>query len=376
MLDSLTPKFDTLERQRESEINAMLNSKLNNGAISSIPENAEKVKTFEHLKRDFETAYASGNDYAPQLLDLSTAIARSVVRKCLDPQRKTAAEHDVVSNNGFNPAMDELRRGITTDIQLFDMTADAADKAIKATLNVNGDPVTVTADKAAESALNALIGRTLSDGIDLVQEAACTLLEQAADHADSPGWLDRPYTVRRLSRRVYIRAEDSAAYADVQTAPMREVYRAVRRAVQDSRATQTDPRNGYTYIEDMTGDGLETIYYRLRKHADLGGYAVSGDYSNTAGAPAGLSTRGTGGGYTASIQTVKAYYGIIDRLNLTPRQREIVELRMQGKGMRQIATYLGVQPETINKTLARLRDRCEKIGFTPEMWDEMTEDAE
>ena len=129
------------------------------------------------------------------------------------------------------------------------------------------------------------------------------------------------YTVRRLSRRVYVKAEDSAAYREEDTAPMREVFQAVRRAVQDSRAVQTDPRNGYTYIEELTVDGLDAIYYRLQKYADLGGYNVNGNY-------------------TADRQTVTEYNAIMERLNLTTRQAEVLALRMRGHGYKAIATYL------------------------------------
>ena len=357
-------KFDTLERQREGKF-AMKNPKLNmSGAMDSVPEKAWKVKNFEQVKRDFETAFASGGDYGPQLMDLSTAIAHSVVRKCLDPQRKTAPTQYKVSNNGFNPAMDELRRGIAADVQLLDNTAKAADKAMKSTLDKDGDPVTVTADHDAENTLNALIGETLSDGIDLVQAAALALLEQAADHADGPGWLDRPYTVRRLSRRVYIRETDSAAYREDTTTPAQEVYRAVRRAVQESRAVQTDPRNGYTYIEDLTADGLDVIYYRLQKYADLGGYAHNGqDGDRLPGSPAGF---GQGGGhYTADRQTVTDYNAIMAKLNLTDRQAEVLRLRMQGKGYKAIATYLGVTQRAIAKTVEQVQKKAVAIGLTP-----------
>ena len=325
----------------------MLNSKLNtSGAMDSVPENAGKVKDFEQVKRDFETALNSGKDYGPQLLDLSTAIAYSVVRKCLDPQRKTAPARYVVSDNGYNPAMDDLRRGIAADVALLDSTQTAADKAIRATLDKDGEPVTVTADKDAETALNALIDRTLTDGIDLVQTAAVALLEQAADHADGPGWLDRPYSVRRLSRRVYIRAEDSAAYREEDTAPMREVFRAVRRAVQDSRAVQTDPRNGYTYIEELTVDGLDAIYYRLQKYADLGGYNVNGNY-------------------TADRQTMTEYNAIMGKLNLTARQAEVLALRMRGHGYKAIATYLGVTKRAVSKTMEQIQKKALAIGLIP-----------
>ena len=289
------------------------------------------VKDFEQVKRDFETAHASGKDYGPALLDLSTVFAYSVVNKCIDPQRKAAADRDTISDNGQNPAMIALKRGIAADRRTLDNTAAAANAATRATLNADGDAVTETVDKDAAAALAALVGETLSDGIDLVQTAAAALLEQAAAHADGPGWLDRPYTVRRLSRRVYVKAEDSAAYRDDETTPAQEVYRAVRRAVQESRAVQTDPRNGYTYIEDLTADGLDVIYFRLHKYADLGGYAHNGqDGDRLPGSPAGFGQGGTH--YTADRQTVTDYNAIMERLNLTDRQAVILRLRMQGKG--------------------------------------------
>lgn len=313
-----------------------------------VPENSGNVNAFEQAKRDFETAYTSGGDYSPALLTLSTAIAHSVVRKCLDPQRKTAAEHDTVSDNGQNPAMVELKRGIVFDRRTLDNTAANANAATHTVYNENGDAVTETADKDAEKAVKDLIRKTLSDGIDLVQTAALALLEQAAEHATvSAGWLDCPYTVTRLSRRVYIKLSDSAAYRDDTTAPIQEVYRAVRRAVQESRAVQTDPRNGYTYIESLTPDGLDTIYFRMQKYADIGGYDTSGNY-------------------TADIQTATDYNDIIEKLSLTARQREVLGLRMKGNGYKAIASYLGVTQRAIAKTVEQIQKKARAIGLNPE----------
>ena len=212
---------------------------------------------------------------------------------------------------------------------------------------------TEIADRAAFYALNNLVNETLSDGLDLVQTAALALLEQAAEHADSGAeWLDAPYTVRRLSKRVYIKATDSAAYREEETTPIQEVYRAVRKAVQDSRAAQSDPRNGYSYIEDLTADGLDTIYYRLGKYADLGGYNSDGQY-------------------TTDRQAVTDYNAIIERLNLSDRQAFIVRLRMQGRGYTAIASYLGVTFQAVQNAMKKVQAKAEKIGFTPEMWAEM-----
>lgn len=336
-----------------------------NGATGSVPENTQKVKTFEKAKRTFEEAHASGKDYSNELLDLSTAIAYSVVNKCIDPQRKSAGEHDGVSNNGLNPAMLDLRRGIASDRRTLDNTTDAANAATNTTMNKDGEFVTEVVDEEAKKALDALIGEALSDGIDLVQTAALALLEQAADHADGPGWLDRPFTVRRLSRRVYIKSEDSVAYRNDETTPAQEVYRAVRRAVQESRAVQTDPRNGYTYIEEITPDGLDAIYFRLQKWADLGGYANNGhDETHTPGAPAGYGQGGTH--YTADNETVEDYEKLVARLDLTNRQAEVLHLRIQGRGYKAIATYLGVTQRAVAKTVEQIRRKAEDMGLTPD----------
>lgn len=321
-------------------------------------------RDFEQVKRDFEQAYAAGGDYSAALLELSTAIAYSVVRKCLDPQAKTAPDRETVSDNAQSPAMLQLRRGIAFDRRTLDNTAAAADRATRITFTADGDAVTEVADKTAAAALAALVGETLSDGIDLVQEAAAALLEQAADHADGPGWIDRPFTVRRLARKVYIRETDSAEYRDDETTPAQEVYRAVRRAVRNSAAVQTDPRNGYTYLDELTADGLDTIYRRLGKYADLGGYARNdNDPDRLPGSPAGLS--GGCSHYTADRQTVTEYNELVAQLKLSDRQADVLRLRMRGYGQRAIATYLGVTPQAVQNTLAKVQRKAVAIGLTP-----------
>ena len=307
-------------------------------------------QNFDGLKRAWETAHATGNDNGAELMELSAAIARSVIRKCVDPQRKAAADRETVSDSGYNPAMMQLRTGITADLATLDKTRRAAAAATRVTYNADGDMLTETADADAERALNVLVTESLSDGVDLVQTAALALLEQAADHAGASGWLDAPYTVRRLSRRVYVRSEDSAAYRDEETTPMREAYRAVRRAVQDSRAVQIDPRNGYTYLEDCA-DGLEAIYIRLHKYADLGGYDCDGRY-------------------TADRQTVEDYYEIVKRLNLTDRQAVIVRMRTQGHGNKAIASYLGVTYQAVQNTLTKIQKKAREIGLNPDGFTE------
>lgn len=303
---------------------------------------------FNAVKRAYETAFATGKDSADELTALATAVAYSVLNKCIDPQRKAAPQRETVSATGYNPALVQLKHGIAADLATLDNLRTAADKATRTAYNADGDLTTETADKDAEKAVAALIGETLSDGIDLVQAAALAILEQAAEHAADGGeWLDTPHTVRRLSRRVYIRTEDSAAYRDDETTPIQEVYRAVRQTVQNSRAIQTDPRNGYSYVEDLTADGLETIYYRLHKYADLGGYDCNGNY-------------------TTDRQNVADYETLVARLDLTDRQAQILRFRMQGKGYKAIATYLGIPQSSVCRCMYQVRNKAEKIGLTPD----------
>lgn len=317
----------------------------NTKATAQAKANTTTESAFETVKRNYETALAQGKDTAQELTALATAVAYSVINKCIDPQRKTAAQRDTASNTGFNPAMVALKRGIAADLATLDNTRRNANAATATTYNADGDLVTVTADKDAAAALVNLMETTLSDGIDLVQTAALAILEQAAEHANGESWLDSKYTVRRLSRRVYIRSDESAAYRDDETTPIQEVYRAVRQAVQNSRAVQTDPRNGYTYIEDNE-NGLETIYYRLHKYADLGGYNCDGNY-------------------TADRQTVEDYETTVARLDLTDRQAQVLRLRMQGKGYKAIATYLGVTQRAIAKTVEQVQKKALALGLTP-----------
>lgn len=322
-----------------------MTSKSNNNARNIVPQNSGKGNAFDSLKRNFENTHAQKQDTAAALMDLATAVAYSVINTCIDPQRKHAAARETVCAEGFNPTMVELKRGIAADLATLNNTRRTSNEATRKKYNTDGDEITVT-DRDAAAALAKLADTALTDGIDLVQTAACAILEQAAEHASGENWLDTPYTVRRLSKRVYIKTTDSAAYRDEKTTPMQEVYRAVRRAVASSRAVQTDPRNGYTYIEDYTEDGLDTIYIRMGKYADIGGYNSDGNY-------------------TAGIATVEMYESIVAKLNLTASQATVLKLREQGHGYKAIATYLGVTPQAVRNIVKKIQKKAGEIGLTP-----------
>lgn len=324
---------------------------LENGTPIVAHEPEESKSAFDERKRAFERAYLSGGDYGNELMSLSLAIAGSVLKKLCDPQRKTAQtrEGNGTSNSGQNPTMIAMRRELYRDYKAVLNLAEAVDAAYALVWDSKGNAKTEVVDRVAADVADALASETLGDGLELLNEAAAAILEQAEVHASGEDWLDTPYGVRRLSKRVYIKLEDSAQYREEMTTPIQEVYRAVRRAVQNSRAVQTDPRNGYSYIEDYATEdvnGADAIYFRLGKYADLGGASCYGLY-------------------TVDRQSVMDYNEALERLNLTERQARVVDLRMRGYGNTAIASYLGVTERAVYRTLERIQKHCNDIGFTP-----------
>lgn len=312
-------------------------------------ENVNTASPFDLAKRAFEKAYASGADYSAELENLATAIARSVLNKVIDPQRKTAAEKSTVSNSGINRTLDELKRGMYFDGENLKNIRHWSNMDSVASYDSNGD-MHLDHDKDADNGMAALIDYTITDGYDLVQTAVVALLEMAADHAADGGeWLDEPYTVSRLSKRVYIRETDSRAYKDVETTPIQECYRAVRRAVASSRAVQTDPRSAYTYIsiDAYEPEQLEQIFIRAGKWEDIGSVDCHGLY-------------------TGDIETYRASRRaeeLIEKMNLTARQLQVLKLRMRGYGIQAIATYLGTSRGNVQQIIGRMRRELEGLGY-------------
>lgn len=303
------------------------------------------VNSLDALKRQLETEMASGADYGKTLQDLATAVAYSVLKKVADPQRKTGkaapvktyatAPNGETNGNDGTRYIQALRRGIAGDRSKLDSIDYAASRAWETAYNADGDLVQ-TFDAAAMKDFDRLMQNPLSDGIDLVQTAALAIMEQAAAHGGAAGWLDKPYTARKLDKRVVIRSDDSAAWKDTETTPMQEIYRAVRALIQRNKAVSIDPANMYTYVETET-DGEQT-YRRLPRLYDLGAYGADSTEL-----------------YTVDSETVTEFDALVARMNLTDRQAQILRLRMQGYGYKAIATAMGVSKTTITRTLDRMK---------------------
>lgn len=322
----------------------------------NVPQKSAEVNIsarFDAQKRAYEAALTSGRDSGPELLALSQTVALSVLRKVIDPRRNGDDRGDGrASDSGMSPALLALRREVMADLHLLDNTRRAALAATVTRYNRDGIPITETADPAALDALNQLIQERLGDGMDLVQTAALAILEQSQTHATEGAWLDAPHETRRLARQVLIRRDDSAAYRTETVTPIQEAYRAVRQDIRQSRAVQTNATSGYSYIADVSPDGLDTLYRRLHRWADVGGYSHAD----------GIDV------YTADGAQLDEMERIMERLGLTARQVRIVWLRNSGYGHKAIARYLGITVDNVKMQVRRIRGKCADMGFTPEAY--------
>lgn len=189
------------------------------------------------------------------------------------------------------------------------------------------------------------------DGVDLQQEAALALLEEVAKAHDRhgetlpEGWTEAKYNVRHLDKRVVIRSDDSAAWTDAETCAATEAFRAVRTAVQQSRGIQLASLV-YCYIDDLATDdetgAEEVLFHRAAKY----------------------STAIDEGG-TSDMPTYDYIENACDEMRLTPKQREVLDLRLRGYGCKAIATRRGVYLRSVQKALAAIQKKALAIGLNP-----------
>lgn len=170
-----------------------------------------------------------------------------------------------------------MKRSIYRDTNTLKNIDYSCKKAFVTVYNEDGDRQTKTADSDYRYAYNKLTQQTLGDGLDLVNTAIVSLLDECTKvDTTAENFLETVYTVRRLKKKVWIKVEDSAnGWETVETSPIREVYKAVRREVANNRSLNIDPSNGYMYLEDLASDEKSneetTVYRRLNKFSDLAG---------------------------------------------------------------------------------------------------------
>lgn len=309
-------------------------------------------RNFTDLLRQYEKEY--NNDKTSVALsnvldELATAVAYSVIKKCLDPQRKGRKDGQV-SNSGCNTQLDEVKRSIYRDKNTLANIEYSCKQAFVTVYNEYGDRQTKTKDSDYRHAYNKLTQQTLGDGLDLVHVAMVALLDES-EKADrtKENFLENTYEARRLKKKVWIKSADSVnGWETVETSPIKEVYKAVRREVSNSRSLNIDPSNGYLYLEDLATDEESneetTIYRRLNKFSDLAGNVT--DYNGAVTFE------------TVDSASVDKYENMVDALELTARQAKVLELRMGGYGCVAIGTYLGVKEESVMSVLKTIQKKA------------------
>lgn len=328
-------------------------------------QTATTTTTFETLLVDFCNEYrkdSNSEKFTAVATDLATAVAFSVLRKCLDPQAKSGKP----SNSGCNPQLDEVKRSIYRDTNTLKNIDYSCKKAFMTVYNEDGDRQTKTADSDYRYAYNKLTQQTLGDGLDLVNTAIVSLLDECTKvDTTAENFLETVYTVRRLKKKVWIKVEDSVnGWETVETSPIREVYKAVRREVANNRSLNIDPSNGYMYLEDLARDEESneetTIYRRLNKFSDLAGNVT--DFNGAVKFE------------TVDSASVTDYDTMVEKLELTTRQAQILQLRMSGYGYIAIGTYLGVNEKSVRDVLKTVQKKAsEKLDLPPYLVKALTE---
>ena len=327
-----------------------------------------ETRNFTDLLRQYEKE--DNNDktsvaFSNVLDELATAVAYSVIKKCLDPQRKGRKDGEV-SNSGCNTQLDEVKRSIYRDKNTLANIDYSCKQAFVTVYNEDGDRQTKTKDSDYRYAYNKLSQQTLGDGLDLVHVAMVALLDES-EKADrtKENFLENTYNVRRLKKKVWIKSEDSInGWETVETSPIKEVYKAVRREVANNRSLNIDPSNGYLYLEDLATDEESneetTIYRRLNKFSDLAGNVT--DFNGAVKFE------------TVDANSVTDYDTMVEKLELTARQAKILELRMGGYGYVAIATYLGVNEKSVRDVLKTVQKKAiEKLNLPEYLVKTLTE---
>lgn len=319
---------------------------------------------FETLMTNFCDEYrkdSTSAKFTEVTTDLATAVAYSVIRKCLDPQAKSGK----TSNSGCNPQLEEVKRSIYRDTNTLKNIDYSCKEAFTTVYNEDGDRQTKTKDSDYRYAYNKLTQQTLGDGLDLVNTAIVSLLDECTKVDTTTGnFLETVYTVRKLKKKVWIKVSDSVnGWETVETSPIREVYKAVRREVANNRSLNIDPSNGYLYLEDLAKDEESneeaTVYRRLNKYTDLAGNVT--DFNGAVKFE------------TVDSGSVADYDKMTEALELTARQAQVLQLRRSGYGCVAIGTYLGVKEESVRSVLQTIQKKAvEKLSLPSYLVNAMT----
>ena len=322
------------------------NAKATNNAFTTLLRTYETATRNRNGNTDTETAYTNA------LTELATACTFSVLKKLCNVGGTVTETSKSTTDTA--KTIRQLRQSLAKDLHDLNRLAYANNNATALEYNQDGDLQSVVKDKDLHNALTALCADTFGEGIDLMHTAVTTILTETAKATDlTADFMETPYNVRRLKRKVYIKDANSlGGYETTQTTAIQEVYKAIRRDIESNRTMQI-ASNKYTYLESIATDTESdtAVYRRLPKYSGLA-YETT-DYNGKITA------------ITADTETVDTTDRIIEKMNLTAKQATILQLRQSGYGNKAIATYLGISLSTVKTQLRALQAKATAIGLTP-----------
>lgn len=328
-------------------------SKNKNERNTKAMKNTQK-KDFAQLLRRYENATRNRAnneaEFSEALQELANACAFSVLKKLCNVGGAVTEKTKTISDTAKK--IRDVRRSLAKDLNALRSLDYSTNNATKLVPDENGRLKRKTTDKALKEASNKLAATALDgDGLDLTQTASLAILDETSK-ADKVGdFMETGYTVRRLKRKVYIKDINSlGGYETVTTTPIQEVYKAIRREIENGRTMQTASHK-YTYLDEVLKDDdsdTETaVYKRLSTYSCLA-YEMK-DFNGKVIA------------ITADSETDRQMCKLVAKLNLTMKQAKVLELRLSGYGYKAIATYLGVTPRAVAKTIEQIQKKAKDL---------------
>ena len=305
-----------------------------------------RKNAFETLLRTFEDRFmiAEEEERADLLYSVCYAMTYSVLKKVL-----------TVSTSSV---MYGLRSDLYAEKTRNESLAYLDPLATSSYYNKDGEEVTEQ-NGQINSVIVKKLRETSGDGVDLVHDGVVKLLEEIARATDlSSGYLERPYKVRRLKKKVRIQSDESVGgWETVETTPIQEVFKYIRRKIMLSNSIES-ASSKYVYLEDLSTDEEsgweEVVYRRLSKYSQLADYVY--DFN---GAPTVITSVGS--------EDVTNVEETVASMGLTARESAVLKYRLSGYGNKAIATALGITENSVKGARNTIRKKAERIGLTVDL---------
>lgn len=204
----------------------------------------------------------------------------------------------------------------------------------------------------------------VSDSFDNVQETVTKTIDMINYCIDNRISFTDTFDIYRQKRQIVLSSLDitkediinNGIVKREETTAVKECYRHVRRYI-DKQSHGHSATLKFTYFSeygnvaiDNDGDVMELdiiLYRRCRKYSDIGSFD---EYGN----------------YTASKYDISEIDSLINKLELSERQLQIIWYRMSGYGYDRIASLLNISKSSVTKQISRIREKAIAIGFTPD----------